>query len=84
MTRSPVRRRARTVLSSAADHLALPTLPEAGADLKQYLADVEVSLMQQALQRTDGIVARSAELLGLRRTTLVEKIKKYGIDSDDA
>ena len=71
-------------LEPTADNLALPTLPDAGVDLKQYLADVEVSLMQQALQRTDGIVARSAELLGLRRTTLVEKIKKYGIDSDDA
>ena len=71
-------------LDPTADNLALPTLPEEGADLKQYLADVEVSLMQQALQRTDGVVARSAELLGLRRTTLVEKIKKYGIDSDDA
>lgn len=60
----------------------LPVLPEEGADLKDYLARIEISLVQQALQRTNGIVAHSAELLGLRRTTLVEKIKKYGIDLD--
>ncbi|MFN2329077.1 MAG: sigma-54 interaction domain-containing protein [Chromatocurvus sp.] len=62
--------------------LAVPTLPEEGANLKDYLASIEVSLVEQALQRTNGIVAHSAELLGLRRTTLVEKIKKYGIDLD--
>ena len=43
---------------------------------------IEISLVQQALQRTNGVVAHSAELLGLRRTTLVEKIKKYGINLD--
>ena len=61
---------------------ALPTLPAQGLDLKDYLARVEVALVEQALQRTGGVVAHSAALLGLRRTTLVEKIKKYGIDSD--
>jgi len=60
----------------------VPTLPAEGANLKDYLASIEIALVQQALQRSNGIVARSAELLGLRRTTLVEKIKKYGIDPD--
>ena len=60
----------------------VPTLPPEGANLKEYLASIEIALVEQALQRTNGIVAHSAELLGLRRTTLVEKIKKYGIDLD--
>lgn len=60
----------------------IPILPEEGANLKDYLANIEIALVEQALQRTNGIVAHSAELLGLRRTTLVEKIKKYGIDLD--
>ena len=60
----------------------IPTLPGTGVNLKQYLADIEVALLRQALQRTGGVVARSAELLGLQRTTLVEKIKKYGIDPE--
>ncbi|MHA7815447.1 MAG: sigma-54 interaction domain-containing protein [Pseudohaliea sp.] len=59
-------------------------LPAEGVDLKQYLADVEVSLIRQALERSGGVVAHSAALLGLRRTTLVEKIKKYGIELDPA
>ncbi|MEQ8800742.1 MAG: helix-turn-helix domain-containing protein [Haliea sp.] len=40
--------------------------------------------MRQALRRTGGVVAHSAQLLGLQRTTLVEKLKKYGIDPESA
>jgi len=50
-----------------------------GLDLKRYLADVEQSLIQRALDEADGVVARAAELLKLRRTTLVEKMRKYGL-----
>lgn len=48
-------------------------------DLKRYLADVERSLIQRALDEADGVVARAAELLSLRRTTLVEKMRKYNL-----
>lgn len=54
-------------------------LPVDGMDLKEHLAGVEMSFIRQALESTDGVVARAAELLGMRRTTLVEKMKKYGI-----
>ena len=54
-------------------------LPEDGVNVKEYLAELEVSLIEQALTRTDNVVARSAELLGMRRTTLVEKMRKYGL-----
>lgn len=54
-------------------------LPENGIDLKEYISGLELSLIQQALDNSGGIVARAAEQLMIRRTTLVEKMKKYGL-----
>ncbi len=54
-------------------------LPENGIDLKEYIAGLELSLIQQALDNAGGVVARAAEQLMIRRTTLVEKMKKYGL-----
>jgi len=54
-------------------------LPESGIDLKEYIAGLEQSLIQQALDNTGGVVARAAEQLTIRRTTLVEKMRKYGL-----
>tara|TARA_R110001592_G_scaffold34425_9_gene118332 strand:+ start:98450 stop:99961 length:1512 start_codon:yes stop_codon:yes gene_type:complete len=54
-------------------------LPSDGLNLKEYLAELEVSLIKQALDKNDWVVARSAELLGMRRTTLVEKMRKYNL-----
>jgi len=50
-----------------------------GLDLKEHLASLEVDLIRQALGKTDGVVAHAAKLLKMRRTTLVEKLKKYDI-----
>lgn len=58
-------------------------LPEDGLNLKDHLADLEVSLVTQALERHDWVVARAAELLGMRRTTLVEKMRKYQLQKDN-
>ena len=55
---------------------AAPELPET-ASLKQYLGDVERELIRQALAQCDGVVARAARRLKMRRTTLLEKIGKY-------
>ncbi len=49
-----------------------------GVNLKEMLADLEVELIRQALESQDGVVARAADLLGMRRTTLVEKMKNTG------
>lgn len=57
-------------------------LPEEGVNLKEMLADLEVELIRQALESQDGVVARAADLLGMRRTTLVEKMKKYGMSKE--
>ncbi len=58
-------------------------LPPQGIDLKEYLANLEVSLIRQSLDQANGVVAHAAKLLGLQRTTLAEKLRKYGINRDD-
>lgn len=59
---------------------ARTTLPAEGMDLRSHIADVELELIRAALEQADGVVAHAAPLLGLRRTTLVEKLRKYGIE----
>lgn len=54
-------------------------LPVNGLNLKEYLTDLEQDLILQALEDCDNVVARAAERLQLRRTTLVEKMRKYGL-----
>lgn len=54
-------------------------LPVNGIDLKEYLTNLERSLIQQALDDSVGVVARAAEKLQIRRTTLVEKMRKYDL-----
>jgi sigma-54 specific flagellar transcriptional regulator A len=54
-------------------------LPSNGIDMKQYLTDIEISLIEQALVNTNHVVARAATMLNVRRTTLVEKMRKYQI-----
>ena len=58
-------------------------LPEQGLDLKEYLAELEIRFISQALERHEFVVARAAEVLGLRRTTLVEKMRKYNLGKDE-
>ena len=54
-------------------------LPKEGIDLKEHLRHTEISLIRQALSESNGVVARAAKLLRMRRTTLVEKMRKYNI-----
>src|SRR5262249_44801507 len=54
-------------------------LPEEGLDLREHLLTIERQLIEQALQRSRGTVAQAARLLNLRRTTLVEKMRKLGM-----
>ena len=54
-------------------------LPEDGLDLAEVVGNFERSIILQALDRTDWVKNRAAQLLGLNRTTLVEKIKKQNL-----
>lgn len=56
-----------------------PRLPRDGIDLKQHLTEIEISLIEQALDECSGVVAHAANRLKIRRTTLVEKMRKYSI-----
>ncbi len=51
-----------------------------GLDLKSYLVEMEIQLIQQALSETEGNVSQAAKLLKTNRTTLVEKIRKYQLN----
>jgi two-component system response regulator AtoC len=51
-------------------------LPERGLDLPGYLASIEHDLIHRALDRTGGNRHKAAELLRIKRTTLVEKLKR--------
>ena len=69
----------------AVNRVAAPAaLPDEGMDLRNHMANIELGLINEALERTQGVVAHAAQLLGLRRTTLVEKLRKYGIEREQA
>ena len=53
---------------------------ESGIDLHQEVRRFETRLIKHALHEADGNQSRAARLLGLNKTTLHEKIKRYGID----
>ncbi len=65
--------------SPVTSHDLDPRLPRAGMNLKQHLSCLEVSYIKQALADSGGVVAHAAKRLGMRRTTLVEKLRKYGM-----
>ena len=67
----------RSVAAGATSPGAGSSLPLNGLDLKEYLANLERSLIEQALDDSSGVVARAADRLNIRRTTLVEKMRKY-------
>jgi sigma-54 specific flagellar transcriptional regulator A len=60
----------------------LAALPD-GFDLRDYLETLEQRLIVRAMEAAGGTVAQAARLLGLRRTTLVEKLRKYSLTSCD-
>jgi DNA-binding NtrC family response regulator len=72
--------RSRTAASlPEADRRRLTTSGDA-VDLKALLDDVEQTYIREALHRTAGTIAESARLLGLRRTTLIEKMRRLQIE----
>ena len=77
----------REALSMLTRHEPVTTvaqLPPEGLDLREHLYRIERDLIHQALSRAGGTVAHAARLLGLRRTTLVEKLRKFEMLNETA
>lgn len=56
-------------------------LTEQGMDMVAAITDIERKLIEQALVLAQGVKARAASLLGINRTTLVEKMRRMGMSS---
>ena len=54
--------------------------PDAGVDFDRYVEEVELSLIRRSLERTQGNKRQAAKLLNLKRTTLIEKLKRLDPD----
>ena len=54
-------------------------IPEEGINLQNVVTDMERELISQSLRRTNGNKKLAAKLLNLKRTTLIEKIKRIGL-----
>ena len=61
----------------------LRPIPDDGFNLKDYLVEVEKMYIIQALEDCNWVVARAAHKLEMRRTTLVEKMRKFEIQKDE-
>jgi len=67
----------------APDSAGSPRLPRGGLDLKEHLSSLEYDYIKQALEESGGVVAHAANRLKMRRTTLVEKMRKFGLHRSD-
>ncbi|MGE0189025.1 MAG: sigma-54 interaction domain-containing protein [Steroidobacteraceae bacterium] len=70
------------LLMDSSNGTGVDSLPARGLDLRTHLYDIERTLIRQALERSGGTVAQAARLLQLRRTTLVEKLRKFELLDD--
>jgi sigma-54 specific flagellar transcriptional regulator A len=70
-------------LATSTDFQASARLPREGLDLKEHISSMECKLIKQALDEADGVVAHAAKRLKMRRTTLVEKLRKYGLQRNE-
>ena len=82
----------RTVALTEGSHITLDDLPphirdealtrvsERGVDMVKTMNEIERKMILDALNLTKGVKARAAALLRLNRTTLVEKMRRLGLD----
>jgi transcriptional regulator with PAS, ATPase and Fis domain len=69
------------ILSSVKRNLSIKEndeLPDEGIDLGRTMESLEKSLIFKALKKSHGVKSEAAKLLKINRTTLVEKLKRYG------
>ena len=60
-------------------YLSLPQISENGIELNKLLKEIEVYYLKKALEISKGVKTKAAKLLGLNRTTFIEKLKKYNL-----
>jgi len=58
---------------------AVPDFPPGGIDLAERLRAIERRYMETALEQSGGVLSRAAILLGLKRTTLMDKLRRHGL-----
>lgn len=61
-------------------HIQAPAIPAEGISLREMLDDLETELIVQALEKNGWNQTRAASDLGMNRTTLIEKMKKRGLE----
>ena len=59
-----------------------PWLPDEGLDFEAYIGGLELALIRRSLERTRGNKRQAAKLLNLKRTTLIEKLKRLEPHTD--
>jgi len=72
-----------TALEASPPRAPLPSM-ETPIDLRQTLAELEQAYIRAALAASGGTISRCARLLGLQRTTLIEKMRRMQIDAGSA
>ncbi|MBU1248941.1 MAG: sigma-54 dependent transcriptional regulator [Proteobacteria bacterium] len=60
----------------------LRDMEDKGMVLKDFIEDIEGRILVEAMEQAEGVKNRAAELLGIKRTTLIEKLKKRKISDD--
>jgi two-component system response regulator AtoC len=58
---------------------SVPQIPDKGTDLEKELEGFEAAMIRMALKKTGGIKTKAAELLNLKRTTLIEKMRRLNL-----
>jgi sigma-54 specific flagellar transcriptional regulator A len=78
---SDPQQRPRTMMPGADPTMV--SLPRVGIDLKEHMTQIESNLIRQALEDSNWVVAHAAKRLQMGRTTLVEKMRKLGLQRQD-
>jgi len=60
---------------------SVTALPSEGVPARQLMADIEIQLIKAALAQAEGSVSKAAALLHLQRTTLIQKISRYNLNT---
>ena len=80
MPAPPPREKKPTPARSGFEWPTVADMREKGLGLKEFLDTMEERLLQEALSSADGVKNQAAEILGIKRTTLIEKLKKRNME----